>query len=62
MLSRPPSETTHLLKKPSTKKYQPFLISAKEESHISRSSRLSSYALAAVFVACVATIFYKIFA
>ena len=62
MLNKPPPDTTHLLKKPMTKKYQPFLISAKEESHISSSSRLTSYALATVFVCIIAGIFYKLFA
>ncbi len=61
MLNSPPPDTTHLLKNPTSKKYQPFLISAKEESHISLSSRLTSYGLAIVFVCIVAGIFYKLF-
>ena len=59
-LSNPLPKRMHVLKKPQTKKYQPFLLSSKSESHISRKNLIFSAALALLFVVLVASIFLKI--
>ncbi|QMU62025.1 MAG: hypothetical protein GKR92_10100 [Gammaproteobacteria bacterium] len=58
-LSRPLPKRMHVLKKPQTKKYQPFLLSSKSEIHISRNNRLFSVGLAFLFVVFVVSIFLK---
>lgn len=59
-LSKPLPKRTHILKKPETKKYQPFLLSSKSETHMSRKNRIFSAALACMFVVLSASIFFKI--
>lgn len=59
-LSRPLPKLMHVLKKPQTKKYQPFLLSSKSETHMSRNSRFFSAGLAFLFVIFVVSIFLKI--
>ncbi|MEJ2115785.1 MAG: hypothetical protein P8X88_07010, partial [Gammaproteobacteria bacterium] len=56
-LSSPLPKQMHVLKKPQTKKYQPFLLSSKSESYISRKNLIFSAALALLFIALVASIF-----
>lgn len=59
-LSKPLPKRMHVLKKPETKKYQPFLLSSKSETHMSRKNRIYSIALACLFIAISAGIFLKI--
>jgi len=59
-LSNPLPKRIHVLKKPDTKKYQPFLLSSKSESHMSRKNRIFSAGLACMFVALSAGIFFKV--
>ncbi len=59
-LNNPLPKSTHLLKKPKQSKHQPFLLSAKEESHISRSNKISSILLAIVFVVLLVGIVFKL--
>ena len=59
-LSSPLSKRMQVLKKPQTKKYQPFLLSSKSETHMSRNNRLFSAGLAFLFVVFVVSIFLKI--
>jgi hypothetical protein len=59
-LSNPLPKRMHVLKKPQTKKYQPFLLSSKSEIHISRKNRILSAGLAFLFVCLIASIFLKI--
>jgi len=58
-LSNPLPKRMHVLKKPQTKKYQPFLLSSKSESHMSRKNRIFSAVLAILFVVLTASIFLK---
>jgi len=59
-LSKPLPKRTHILKKPQTKKYQPFLLSSKSESHMSRKNRIFSAGLACMFLVLIASIFFKV--
>lgn len=59
-LSIPLPKRMHVLKKPQTKKYQPFLLSSKSEIHMSRKNRILSAGLAILFVGLIASIFLKI--
>lgn len=59
-LSKPLPKRMHVLKKPETKKYQPFLLSSKSETHMSRKNRIFSIALACLFIALSAIIFFKV--
>ena len=59
-LAKPLPQRMHMLKKPQTKKYQPFLLSTKSESHISRNNRIFSAGLASLFVLFITSIFLKI--
>lgn len=59
-LSNPLPKRMHVLKKPLTKKYQPFLLSSKSEIHMSRKNRILSAGLAILFVVFIASIFLKI--
>ena len=59
-LSKPMPKRMHILKKPSSKKNQPFIISSKTETQISRKSFYSSLAVAGVFILLSVIIFYKI--
>lgn len=58
-LNNPLPKSTNILKKPKTKKYQPFLLAAKAESYLSKQNLIFSYASAAVFIFLVASVFYK---
>ena len=60
-LNNPLPKVTHLLKNPETKMHQPFLLSAKTESHMSRNNQIYSIGLAMVFIVLVAGIFIKSF-
>ena len=60
-LSNPLPKSTHLLKKPDTIKRQPFLLSAKGETHLSRDSKIFSVVLAIIFVTLIVGIFFKLF-
>ncbi|MGH1538222.1 MAG: GIDE domain-containing protein [Gammaproteobacteria bacterium] len=59
-LSNPLPKRTHVLKKPQTKKYQPYLLSSKTETHMSRKNRIYSAGLAFLFVVFITSIFLKI--
>ena len=59
-LANPLPKRMHVLKKPQTKKYQPFLLSSKTETHMSRNNRIFSAGLAFLFVALVVSVFLKI--
>ena len=59
-LSIPLPKRMHILKKPETKKYQPFLLSSKTETQMSRKNRMYSVALAGMFIAISAGIFFKV--
>ena len=59
-LAKPLPQRMNMLKKPQTKKYQPFLLSTKSETHISRNNRIFSAGLASLFVVFIASIFLKI--
>ena len=59
-LSNPLPKSTHLLKQPESKSRQPFILSAKSESDLSRNSFIYSIALAIIFIALVAAIFFKL--
>ena len=59
-LTKPLAKRTHILRKPHTKKYQPFLLSSKTETQLSRRNHLYSIALSGLFVALIAAIFLKI--
>lgn len=58
-LSKPLPQRMHMLRKPQTKKYQPFLLSSKSETHMSSKNRIISAGLSALFVIFVASIFLK---
>ena len=59
-LDNPLPKSTHLLKQPESKSRQPFILSAKSESDLSRNSLIFSIALAVVFVVLVAAIFFEL--
>ncbi len=59
-LSNPLPKRMHVLKKPQTKKYQPYLLSSKTETHMTRKNRMYSAGLAFLFVVLTASIFLKI--
>lgn len=59
-LENPLPRSTHLLKTPESKTQQPFLLSAKTESHLSRISRMVSFCLAMLFIVLVAGMFLKL--
>lgn len=59
-LSNPLPKRMHVLRKPQTKKYQPFLLSSKTEIHMSRKNRIISAGLTFLFVVFIASIFLKI--
>lgn len=59
-LSNPMPKRMHVLKKPQTKKYQPFLLSSKSEIHMSRNNRIVSAGLAFLFIVFIVSIFLKI--
>ena len=59
-LSKPLPQRMHMLRKPQTKKYQPFLLSSKSETHMSRKNRMISAGLSALFIIFVASIFLKL--
>ena len=59
-LSKPLPQRMHMLRKPQTKKYQPFLLSSKSEMHMSRKNRIISAGLSALFIIFVASIFMKL--
>jgi hypothetical protein len=61
-LSNPLPERMHVLKKPDTKKYQPFLLSSKSEAHMTRKNRIISAGLIILFVVLTVTIFLKLIA
>jgi len=61
-LSNPLPKSTHLLRKPESKLQQPFLLSAKSESHLARNSRIFSYVLATAFIVLIVGIFFKLVA
>jgi len=50
----------HVLKKPQTKKYQPFLLSSKSESQMTRKNRVFSIVFAIMFVILILVIYFKI--
>ncbi len=60
-LNNPLPKSTHLLKKPKTRKHQPFLLSAKAEALLSRNNRIFSFSLAILFFVLVLGIFFKLF-
>ncbi len=60
-LNNPLPKATHILKKPEVKKYQPFLLSAKAESHLSRHNKIFSIVLAILFIILSVGIFLKLF-
>jgi hypothetical protein len=53
-------ERMHVLKKPNTKKYQPFLLSSKSETHMTRKNRILSAGLTFLFVVFTVSIFLKL--
>ena len=59
-LSSPLPKQMHMLKKPSSKKHQPFIISTKTETQISRKNFFFSIALAGLFVVLAIVIFFKL--
>jgi len=59
-LSSPLPKRMHVLKKPQTKKYQPFLLSSKSETQISRKNRVFSIVLAVLFVILICIAFLKL--
>lgn len=59
-LSKPMPRRMHVLKKPQTRKYQPFLLSSKSESHMTKKNRIISAGLAFMFVVLITSIFLKI--
>ena len=59
-LTKPLPKRMHILKKPQTKKYQPFILSSKSETHMSRNNRIFSAGLASLFVLFIAGVFFKI--
>ncbi len=59
-LAKPLPKRMHILKKPQTKKYQPFLLSSKTETHMSRNSRIFSAGLASLFIIFTASVFLKL--
>lgn len=59
-LSSPLPKRMHVLKKPQTKKYQPFLLSSKSESHMSRKNLVFSIVLAVLFIILICTAFLKL--
>ena len=59
-LSKPLPQRMHMLRKPQTKKYQPFLLSSKSEIHMSRKNRIISAGLSALFIIFIASIFMKL--
>ena len=59
-LAKPLPKRMHILKKPQSKKYQPFLLSSKTETHMSRNNRIFSAGLASLFVVFTSSIFLKI--
>ena len=59
-LSKPLPQRMHMLRKPQTKKYQPFLLSSKSEIHMSRNNRIISAGLSALFIIFIASIFMKL--
>ncbi len=60
-LANPLPKRMHVLRKPQTKKYQPFLLSSKSELHMTRKNRIISAALATLFVILTASTFLKLF-
>ena len=59
-LAKPLAKRTHILRKPKTKKFQPFLLSSKTETQMTRRNRIYSIALSSLFVALIVAIFFKI--
>lgn len=59
-LAKPIEKRLHMLKKPETKKYQPYLLSSKSETHMSRKHRMYSIVLASMFIALSAGVFLKL--
>ena len=59
-LNNPLPKSTHLLKQTNSKTRHPFILSAKSESDLSRNSFIFSIALAIIFVALIAAIFFKL--
>lgn len=59
-LSKPLPKRMHVLKKPETEKYQPFILSSKTETQMSRKNRIQSAVLACLFVAISVGIFFKV--
>jgi len=59
-LATPLPKRMHVLKKPATKKYQPFLLSSKSEIQIARKNRIFSIVLASMFVILISVVFLKI--
>ena len=58
-LSKPLPKRMHVLKNPDSKKYQPFILSSKTETQMSRKNRIHSALLACLFIAISAGIFFK---
>lgn len=59
-LSNPLPKRMHVLGRPRTNKYQPFLLSSKSETHMSRKNRIISAGLAFLFVVLTASTFLKL--
>ena len=59
-LSNPLPKRTHILRKPTLKKYQPFILSSKSETHMSKRNRIYSAGLAGLFVILITSIFLKV--
>lgn len=53
-------KTVHLLKKPNTKKYQPYILAAKDEAHLARQNLIYSIFLSVLFIIFVSGIFYQL--
>lgn len=59
-LSSPLPKRMHILKKPTTKKNQPFLLSSKSETQMSRKNRIFSVVLAVMFIVLISVAFLKL--
>lgn len=59
-LSSPLPKRMHVLKKPQTKKYQPFLLSSKSETQMSRKNLVFSIVLAVMFIILISIAFLKL--